>query len=73
MAPLNVELNRVSSEAHLISGAGRYFWGEEWRLGEYYGKARFLVTSFNSTLDAGTYQCTVSTESRSATADVIVN
>nr|KAG5703368.1 hypothetical protein BaRGS_023415 [Batillaria attramentaria] len=71
--PVDVELTSVSSQAHLVSGVRREFWGEEWRLGEYYGKARFILPAFNSLMDAGTYLCTVSTESKSATADVVVN
>ena len=40
---------------------------EEWRSGQYYGQARFLLEDvFRNSTDSGTYKCTIATANGTA-------
>ncbi|KAK7089580.1 hypothetical protein V1264_024247 [Littorina saxatilis] len=70
---VTVTLSSMRSGGFIDQGEETESVGTVWRLGEYYGKARFVIGDFRSERDAGTYLCRASTESKTVVTSVVVN
>ena len=70
---VRVSMSRMSGGAPLVVAEGRESEGTVWRLGQYFGKARFLIRAFNRARDSGNYLCRVSSESKTVISSVSVH